>query len=72
VVSYRRSDKGSGLNRANLTKCVVTAELDFTQGTGTRYAEEPTTANSLALSGSLFAKYSRMLWVGGRTLQRGV
>ena len=60
------------MNRANLTKCVVTAEMDFTQGTGTRYAEEPTTANSLALSGSLFAKYSRMLSAGGPTVQRPV
>ncbi len=49
---------GGALNHVNLTKCVTTAELDFTQGTATSYLEEPTTEKTLSLSSKLIAKYA--------------
>ena len=40
--SYVNKNAG-GLNTGNLTKCVTTAEMDFTQGTTEKYLELPTT-----------------------------
>ena len=42
-----------------LARCVTTAELDFTQGTATKYLEQPTTAKTLVLSSALIAKYAK-------------
>eukprot|EP01047_Picozoa_sp_COSAG01_P034685 COSAG01_NODE_2617_length_7374_cov_7.663505_1_plen_51_part_00 len=47
------------MNQVNLTKCVTTAELDFTQGTTTTYIQEPTTSKTLSLSAALIAKYAK-------------
>jgi hypothetical protein len=55
--SYPRANAGR-LNTVNLTQCVVTAELDFTQGVGTTYADVPTAANTMAISSTLVGKYS--------------
>ena len=58
VGSYPKHNAGQ-LNQVNLTKCVTTAELDFTQGTSGGYIEEPTVGKTLALSATLIAKYAR-------------
>lgn len=50
---------GGGLNHANLTRCVTTAELDFTQGQGGGYLEKPTTEKTLSLSTKLIEKYAK-------------
>ena len=61
VVSYIKATGHTGLNRVNLTKCVTTAELDFTQGTTTKYSETPTREKTLSLSATLIAKYAKFL-----------
>ena len=57
--SWLKPGKRAGLNGVNLTKCVTTAELDFTQDTSTKYLEEPTTAKTLSLSEVLLKKYAK-------------
>ena len=47
------------MNTGNLTKCVTTAEMDFTQGTTEQYLEVPTTDKTLSLSATLIAKYGK-------------
>jgi len=54
--SYPRSGTAP-LNQANLTRCVVTRELEFTQGTGSGYLEKPTDEKTLSLSAALLQKY---------------
>ena len=51
----------STLDATNLTKCVVTAEMDFTQATDGGYATQATTANTLPLSAKLVAKYRQYI-----------
>eukprot|EP01045_Picozoa_sp_COSAG04_P017574 COSAG04_NODE_1564_length_6324_cov_18.572369_5_plen_139_part_00 len=46
------------LDQANLTRCVVTAELDFTQATGGDYAQRAASDKTVALSRSLIDKYA--------------
>ena len=46
------------LDQANLTRCVVTAELDFTQATGGDYAQRASSDKTVALSRSLIDKYA--------------
>ena len=41
--------------------CTAQAELDFTQGTTTKYSETPTRDKTLSLSASLIAKYAKFL-----------
>ena len=49
----------SPFDGANMTKCAVMAELAFTQGTGTAYAEAPTRSKTLSMSKALLAKYAK-------------
>jgi len=58
--SYPRKET-SALNHANLTKCVVEAELSFTQGSGGDYLQKPTVDKTVALATSLIAKYAKYL-----------
>lgn len=51
----------SKMNESNLTKCVTTAELDFTQDTVTKYDSVPTREKTLVLSAALIAKYAKYL-----------
>ena len=46
------------LDQANLTRCVVTAELDFTQATVGDYAQRASSDKTVALSRSLIDKYA--------------
>lgn len=57
--SYQRA--GPVFNQANLTKCVVTKELEFTQGSGSSYLEVPTTNKTLSLSAALISKYQQYI-----------
>lgn len=59
AASYPRSGGCAELDMANVTRCVVTAEMDFTQDTTVKYLEEATTAKMLALSTALIAKYQQ-------------
>lgn len=55
--SYPR-EGAAPLNQVNLTRCVVTRELEFTQGTGSDYLQLPTMDKTLSLSDALIKKYS--------------
>ena len=59
--SYPRAGRNLHLmiNTANLTRCVVTAEMDFTQATDRGYATEATTGRTHSLSAQLLAKYKQ-------------
>jgi hypothetical protein len=47
------------MNKTNLTRCVVLAELDFTQDSLTRFVEVPTQSKTLSISSRLIEQYSR-------------
>ena len=49
----------SPFDGVNMTKCAVMAELAFTQGTETTYAETPTSSKTLSMSKALLAKYAK-------------
>jgi alpha-N-acetylglucosaminidase len=49
------------LNTTNITKCAVTAELDFTQDTTTKYAEVAASDQTLSISLSLVSRYGAYL-----------
>ena len=55
--SWARVGADHGLNRVNLTKCVVTRELDFTQATGSGYPTRGTPERTVAVSKELLARY---------------
>ena len=46
-------------NGANMTQCAVMAELAFTQGTETVYAETPTSDRTIVMSKMLLEKYAQ-------------
>jgi len=55
--SWPRKNARHSLNTVNLTKCVVTAEMDFTQSTDTNFVTVPSTSDTVTLSHELLAKY---------------
>eukprot|EP00656_Telonema_subtile_P011229 TRINITY_DN15534_c0_g1_i1.p1 TRINITY_DN15534_c0_g1~~TRINITY_DN15534_c0_g1_i1.p1 ORF type:complete len:866 (+),score=187.31 TRINITY_DN15534_c0_g1_i1:142-2739(+) len=58
VSSFPRAGQ-IALNTTNITKCAVTAEMDFTQDVKTVYAQHPTNNLTLSLSSALLQKYGK-------------
>jgi hypothetical protein len=57
--SFPKAGACGGMNRTNLTRCVVLAELDFTQDTSIKFAEVPAQSKTLSLSSRLLAQYRK-------------
>ena len=55
--SFPREGAGGGVNMTNVTRCVVQAEMDFTQSTATKYATVATPHKTRELSQQLVKRY---------------